>query len=75
MAAYTKARNLAVLMRHPKIVQLLTVSLGEEQNAGQLLDQVAAPPFLEHPPALDDSGWPQPKPRSLKEQTGDKEPD
>jgi hypothetical protein len=45
MAAYTKARNLAVLMRHPKIVQLLTVSLGEEQNAGQLLDQVAAPRF------------------------------
>jgi len=25
------------------IVQLLTMSLGEEQNAGQLLDQVAQP--------------------------------
>jgi Mn-containing catalase len=43
MAAYTTARNLAVQMRHPEIVQLLTTSLGEEQNAGQLLDQVAQP--------------------------------
>ena len=32
MAAYTTA-----------IVQLLTATLGEEQNAGQLLDQLAQP--------------------------------
>jgi Mn-containing catalase len=43
IAAYTTARNLAVQMRQPEIVQLLTTSLGEEQNAGQLLDQVAQP--------------------------------
>ena len=43
MAAYTTARNLAVQRRQPEIVQLLTTSLGEEQNAGQLLDQVAQP--------------------------------
>src|SRR3984957_11309074 len=43
MAAYTTARNLAVQMRQSEIVQLLTMSLGEEQNAGQLLDQVARP--------------------------------
>jgi Mn-containing catalase len=43
MAAYTTARNLAAQMRQPEIVQLLTTSLGEEQNAGQLLDQVAQP--------------------------------
>jgi hypothetical protein len=30
-------------MRNPTIVQLLTASLGEEQNAGQLLDQLAQP--------------------------------
>jgi Mn-containing catalase len=43
MAAYTTARNLALQLRQPAIVQLLTMSLGEEQNAGQLLDQVAQP--------------------------------
>ena len=43
MAAYTTARNLAVQMRQSEIVQFLTMSLGEEQNAGQLLDQVAQP--------------------------------
>jgi Mn-containing catalase len=43
MAAYTTARNLALQLRQPMIVQLLTMSLGEEQNAGQLLDQVAQP--------------------------------
>jgi hypothetical protein len=43
MAAYTMARNLAVQMRQPEIVQLLTTSLGAEQNAGPLLDQVAQP--------------------------------
>ena len=43
IAAYTTARNLALQLRQPIIVQLLTTSLGEEQNAGQLLDQVAQP--------------------------------
>jgi Mn-containing catalase len=43
IAAYTTARNLALQLRQPLIVQLLTTSLGEEQNAGQLLDQVAQP--------------------------------
>ena len=43
IAAYTTARNLALQLRQPAIVQLLTTSLGEEQNAGQLLDQVAQP--------------------------------
>ncbi|MGE0037658.1 MAG: DUF892 family protein [Xanthobacteraceae bacterium] len=43
IAAYTSARNLALQLRQPAIVQLLTMSLGEEQNAGQLLDQVAQP--------------------------------
>ncbi len=43
IAAYTTARNLALQLREPTIVQLLTRSLGEEQNAAQLLDQVAQP--------------------------------
>jgi Mn-containing catalase len=43
IAAYTTARNLALQLRQPVVVQLLTTSLGEEQNAGQLLDQVAQP--------------------------------
>ena len=43
IAAYTTARNLALQLRKPLLVQLLTTSLGEEQNAGQLLDQVAQP--------------------------------
>ena len=43
IAAYTTARNLALQLRQPAIVQLLTMSLGEEQNTGQLLDQVAQP--------------------------------
>jgi Mn-containing catalase len=43
IAAYTTARNLASQLRQPVIVQLLTMSLGEEQNAGQLLDQIAQP--------------------------------
>jgi Mn-containing catalase len=43
IAAYTTARNLALQLRQPAVVQLLTASLGEEQNAGQLLDQVAQP--------------------------------
>jgi Mn-containing catalase len=43
IAAYTTARNLALQLHQSAIVQLLTMSLGEEQNAGQLLDQVAQP--------------------------------
>jgi Mn-containing catalase len=43
IAAYTTARNLALQLRQPAIVQLLTLSLGEEQNAGHLLDQIAQP--------------------------------
>ena len=43
IAAYTTARNLALQLRQPLIVDLLTKSLGEEQNAGMLLDQVAQP--------------------------------
>jgi Mn-containing catalase len=43
IAAYTTARNLALQLHIPEIVDLLTQSLGEEQNAGQLLDQVAQP--------------------------------
>ena len=43
IAAYTTARNLAAAAASTEIVQLLTMSLGEEQNAGQLLDQVAQP--------------------------------
>jgi Mn-containing catalase len=43
IAAYTTARNLAMQLDRPEIVQPLTTSLGEEQNAVQLLDQVAQP--------------------------------
>ena len=43
IAAYTTARNLALQLRQPVVVQLLTTSLGEEQNAGQLLDQLSQP--------------------------------
>jgi Mn-containing catalase len=43
IAAYTTARNLASQLHEAAIVELLTMSLGEEQNAGQLLDQVAQP--------------------------------
>jgi Mn-containing catalase len=43
IAAYTTARNLALQLRQPAIVQLLTMSLGEEQMRVQLLDQVAQP--------------------------------
>ena len=43
IAAYTTARNLALQLHIPIIVDLLTQSLGEEQNAGQLLDQLAQP--------------------------------
>lgn len=43
IAAYTTARNLALQLGQPAVAQLLTLSLGEEQNAGQPLDQVAQP--------------------------------
>ncbi|ANL32613.1 manganese catalase protein [Rhizobium phaseoli] len=43
IAAYTTARNMALQLGQPAVAQLLTLSLGEEQNAGQLLDQVAQP--------------------------------
>jgi Mn-containing catalase len=43
IAAYSTARNLASQLHLRDIVDLLTMSLGEEQNAGQLLDQVAQP--------------------------------
>jgi Mn-containing catalase len=46
IAAYTTARNLAFQLHQPAIVQLLTMSLGEERNAEQLLDQVAQPMVL-----------------------------
>jgi manganese catalase len=41
MAAYTTARNLAQQLRHSAIVSLLSKSLAEEENADQLLNQVA----------------------------------
>jgi Mn-containing catalase len=43
IAAYTSARNLAIQLQQREITSLLTLSLGEEQNAGQLLDQLAQP--------------------------------
>jgi Mn-containing catalase len=43
IAGYTTARNLAQQLHHSAIVQLLTKTLGEEENAGQLLNQVAQP--------------------------------
>lgn len=41
IAAYTTARNLAQQLRHSAIVALLNKSLAEEENADQLLNQVA----------------------------------
>ncbi|MBW0004570.1 MAG: DUF892 family protein [Hyphomicrobiales bacterium] len=41
IAGYTTAKNLAQQIGKPEIVQLLTKSLGEEENADQLLDQAA----------------------------------
>jgi len=43
IAAYMVARNLALQIGQPAVAQLLSLSLGEEQNAAQLLDQVAQP--------------------------------
>ena len=42
IAGYTTAKNLAQQIHNTQIMQLLTESLGEEQNADQLLDQAAA---------------------------------
>lgn len=43
IAGYTTARNLAQQLKHSAIVQYLNISLGEEENADQLLNQVARP--------------------------------
>jgi Mn-containing catalase len=43
IAGYTTARNLALQLQQPHIADMLTQSLGEEMNAGQLLDQLAQP--------------------------------
>jgi Mn-containing catalase len=43
MAGYMTARNLAQQLKLPEVVQLLQLSLGEEENADQLLNQVARP--------------------------------
>lgn len=41
IAGYTTAKNLAQQLHHSAIVALLSKSLGEEENADQLLNQVA----------------------------------
>ena len=41
MSAYTTARNLAQQLRHSAIVELLSMSLAEEENSDMLLNQVA----------------------------------
>ena len=41
MSGYTTARNLASQLRHSAVVALLSKSLAEEENADQLLNQVA----------------------------------
>jgi len=41
ISGYTTARNLAQQLRHTAIVALLSKSLAEEENADQLLNQVA----------------------------------
>ena len=43
IASYTAARTLAQQLKMPDVVQLLQMSLSEEQNASLLLDQVARP--------------------------------
>jgi len=43
MAGYMTARNLAQQLKLPEVVQLLQLSLAEEENADQLLNQVARP--------------------------------
>jgi Mn-containing catalase len=41
ISGYTTAKNLAQQLRHSAIVALLAKSLAEEENADQLLNQVA----------------------------------
>jgi Mn-containing catalase len=41
ISGYTTARNLALQLRHSAVVALLSKSLAEEENADQLLNQVA----------------------------------
>jgi Mn-containing catalase len=41
MSAYTTAKNLAQQLRHSTVVAMLSKSLAEEENADQLLNQVA----------------------------------
>src|ERR1700759_1507618 len=41
MSGYTTAKNLASQLRHSAVVALLSKSLAEEENADQLLNQVA----------------------------------
>jgi manganese catalase len=43
IAGYTTARNLAQQLKMPALVQLLQRTLAEEENADQLLNQVARP--------------------------------
>jgi Mn-containing catalase len=43
MAGYITARNLAQQLQLPDLVQLLQLSLAEEENADQLLSQIARP--------------------------------
>jgi Mn-containing catalase len=43
MSGYTTARNLAQQLHQSAIVQHLSKSLAEEENADQLLNQVARP--------------------------------
>ena len=46
MAAYTTARNLAVQMRQPEIVQLLTTSLGRRTKCGTIARSGSAAPHV-----------------------------
>ena len=41
ISAYTTAKNLAQQLRHSAVVALLSKSLAEEENADQLLNQLA----------------------------------
>lgn len=43
MAGYTTARNLAQQLKLPNVVRLLQLSLAEEENADQLLNQISRP--------------------------------
>jgi Mn-containing catalase len=43
ISGYTTARNLAQQLKHSAIVQHLNLSLAEEENADQLLNQIARP--------------------------------